>query len=98
MFHHNCRKEQVELENKRTSAPNIEDSKSVHSKKMAATPPTFQRIQEAPKFVCGVKNIIKIDPEKAKDIISKRDRFWRYLESISRTVKGDHNPWILNES
>lgn len=97
MFHHNCRADQVELENKRISTPHIEDSKSVHAKRMNATA-TFQRIQEAPKFVCGVKNIIKIDPEKAKNIVSKRDRFWRYLESISRTIKGAHNPWILNES
>lgn len=97
MFHHNYRTDQVELENKGISVPNIEDSKSVHAKRMNATA-TFQRMQEAPKFVCGVKNIIKIDPEKAKDIASKRDGFWRYLESISRTVKGAYNPWILNES
>lgn len=56
----------------------------------------FSSLKDPPKFVCNILHSIAINPQKAKDIIQNKERYWRYLKNISRTVKGNFNPWILN--
>lgn len=58
-------------------------------------PKTSYEIKNPPKFVCGISKIISVDPEKIKNIALQKDRFWKYLSEISRTIKGNFNPWLF---
>lgn len=92
-------KTSVELKNSYKS-PASEKSKELSEEplktpsKMPDSKVAFD-VMQPPKFVCEVSHIISVDPVNAKEIAEHTEEFWKYLSRISRTIKGNFNPWVF---